>query len=61
MMLNLENEPMPSKKWWKQYHKEIEKAKDNFVKSNKLGGNPYDLPLNTPRDQLDKILKDKRK
>lgn len=60
-MLNLENDGELPRYWWKKAREEIEKEKREFVKSNKLGGNPYNLPLDTPKNQLDKILKDKRK
>jgi hypothetical protein len=47
MTLNLETELIEDPKFWKKFHKDIEKAKKDFIKSGKLGGNPLGLPNNT--------------
>jgi len=51
-MLNLENEAMPSRKWWKQARSEIQAEKEKFIKSGKLGGNPLGLPNDTLKKDL---------
>jgi len=57
MPLNLESEKMPSRKWFKQTRKEIEKAKADFEGSGRIGGNP----LGYPDDALKKdVLKNRR-
>ncbi len=53
-MLNLEHEPMPNKKWWKKTHAEIENAKEEFIKSGKIGGNPLGVPDDTLKKELKK-------
>ena len=43
-MLNLETELIEDPEFWKRYNKEIEKAKKEFIKSGKIGGNPLGFP-----------------
>lgn len=43
-MLNLEKEEITDREWWKQTRKEIEQAKEDFVRSGKIGGNPLGFP-----------------
>jgi len=49
----LENEKMPSRRWFKNARSEIEQSKKDFIKSGRLGGNP----LGVPDDTLKKDLK----
>jgi len=49
MTLNFENEKMPSDAWFRQANKEIHKAKEEFIASGRIGGNPNGLPLNSKK------------
>lgn len=64
-MLNFEDEEMPSESWWKKYDRDIEKAKKRFIKSGRIGGNPYYLDeekMKDPENQkfLKRLLKEKK-
>jgi len=50
----LEKEKMPSRKWFKNAHSEIEVEKKKFIKSGRLGGNPLGLPDDTLKKDLKK-------
>jgi len=58
----LENEPWPSKTWWKQYDRDIKKATEEFIASEKIGGNPWGFDPMTPKKEVfEKMRKIKEK
>ena len=38
-MLNIEGEEIFDPNWWSKARKEIEEAKEHFIRSGKIGGN----------------------
>jgi len=55
-MLNLETELIEDPKFWKRYNKTVEKAKKDFIKSGKIGGNPLGFPDDALKKDVLKII-----
>ena len=56
----LENEPWPSKAWWKQYDRDIAKAKENWIKRQLIGGNPWGYHPLTPKADVKELKNNNR-
>ena len=55
-MIDLEDditeEDLNDESSWKKFHEDIKKAKEKFIASGKIGGNPWGYPLNMQKDEI---------